>query len=247
LVNLRDVEYADIKIFFQTMYSNYNVMRKNIKLETCNPFITGTIGCASFPHDADNYDELFQLMDKTLYRGKTKGRNCYIIYLESKHKDLQIKELAKHGMYESLHNLVDRFEIRDNTVDKLRDMYNVLEEVLRITNLYYVDSKNVVHDIMGNVDEVPVSDISAVMTTDMFNTNSVDIINDLSPEFYGFLKKNEIEALLIVRIRVNHDIYGYLMCAEPRSLRIWQEDEAALLFFAARLLASHIRETGDGL
>ena len=38
-------------------------------------YITSTTGCASFPKDSDNYDDLFLTVDKALYRGKTKGRN----------------------------------------------------------------------------------------------------------------------------------------------------------------------------
>ncbi len=35
--------------------------------------------------------DLLDLADKALYRGKMKGRNCYIIYLASKHKDINLK------------------------------------------------------------------------------------------------------------------------------------------------------------
>ncbi|MBR1702763.1 MAG: GGDEF domain-containing protein [Lachnospiraceae bacterium] len=47
--------------------------------------ITLSIGCAAYPKDADNYEDLFFLADSALYRAKEKGRNRYIIYNKEKH------------------------------------------------------------------------------------------------------------------------------------------------------------------
>ena len=42
--------------------------------------VTCTVGTATFPLDADNYDDLFKLADHCLYVGKALGRNRFIIY-----------------------------------------------------------------------------------------------------------------------------------------------------------------------
>ena len=34
---------------------------------------------------------------------------------------------------------------------------------------------------------------------------------------------------------------GYLICAEPRNKRIWQEAECAMLYFLAKMVAARIR------
>ena len=47
--------------------------------------ITCSIGCACYPKDADNYDELFNIADKMLYLAKEKGKNRYIIYQDDLH------------------------------------------------------------------------------------------------------------------------------------------------------------------
>lgn len=52
----------------------------NIKQAT----ITVTLGCSVFPKDGNNYETLFKKADKALYRGKRKGRNCFIIYTYDK-------------------------------------------------------------------------------------------------------------------------------------------------------------------
>lgn len=52
------------------------------------PAVTLSIGCAAYPKDADNYNDLFELADFALYRAKEKGRNRYIIYDKEKHGTL---------------------------------------------------------------------------------------------------------------------------------------------------------------
>jgi diguanylate cyclase (GGDEF)-like protein len=247
IVNLRDLEYADKKAFYLNMYANFRVLRKNIKLENCDPFITGTIGSATYPTDADNYDELFQLMDKTLYRGKTKGRNCYIIYVEEKHKNIQIQELVKHGLYQTFYNISRKFDKGKDLMDKLWEMFSVLQEDLRISNLFYISEDEYVRDLMGRHDRVFVSDVSRILKDGMYITNNTEELKDTYIELYSYLKSNEFETVLIVSMSLQGQQMGYLMCAEPHTLRIWQEDECAILLFVAKLLAGYILGTGSRL
>lgn len=47
-------------------------------------YVTATLGSASYPENATDFELLFGIMDKALYRGKSKGRNCFIIYVLEK-------------------------------------------------------------------------------------------------------------------------------------------------------------------
>ena len=60
---------------------------------------------------------------------------------------------------------------------------------------------------------------------DLFSDNSLDKIRLRSPELYRVLEKMEIETVCVVRVGMNTDTDGYLICAEPRNRRIWQEAE----------------------
>ncbi|MBR1797994.1 MAG: GGDEF domain-containing protein [Clostridiales bacterium] len=247
IINRRDIEYADKKKFYLEMYANYNVLRKNISLGVCDPFITGTVGSATYPNDATTYDELFHLVDKTLYRGKTKGRNCYIIYLEEKHKDIQIQELKSHGLYTTLHNLALEFDTDFDIHKKLQKMFPVLKEDMRITDFFYITEEDVVHDVLGNLPATHVGDISALMKDDIFTTNTIDTIRAICPDFSSFLEAHEYESVLILNVGIGDEKIGYLMCAEPRSLRIWQQDERAIVFSVARMLAGFMKGTHQKL
>ncbi len=50
--------------------------------------LTVSIGAALYPDYAKNYDDLFRLTDRMLYRAKEKGRNRYIIYTPEVHGDI---------------------------------------------------------------------------------------------------------------------------------------------------------------
>ena len=58
-----------------------------------------------------------------------------------------------------------------------------------------------------------------------------------SPKFNQALIKNGFESVLVCRIQKDDMIKGYLVWAVRRSLRIWQENECALIFYLAELLA----------
>ena len=248
LVNLRDLTIDQKRQWLNGFYKDDNVLRKNIRLETCRPFITGTIGCASYPENARDYDGLFALVDKTLYRGKTKGRNCYVFYREDLHKNLEIQKIAKHGLYTLLHEIREKFFAGGDTLEeRMCNVCSILFDELRISHLYYTGEKGILHAVgEPEIDEI-VNDIDALMTEDTYSDNSFRRIEYLSPVFCEVLKKWKIETIMIVRIGRKEEREGYLICAETKSLRIWQEDESAILFYLACLIDFQIRLTGEKL
>lgn len=247
IVNLRHRTYDEKKAFLSGIYAGSTVLRRNIHLQDCAPFITGTIGCATFPDDAGDYDALFTLIDKTLYRGKTKGRNCHIIYVEEKHRDIEIRQIARHGVYTTMHSLIRQFELVPGLENKLRSVMPLLMEELRISELYYVGRSGRLCAVRNHCPEEDVSDIYALMTDDLYSSNSLERAERSCPVFYAALKRRDVETLLVVRVSMGMDRYGYLICAEPRSRRIWQEDECAIMYFLAKLLAASIRIDGETL
>lgn len=57
-------------------------MNSQLKVTENTVVITGSIGIAFFPTDANNYEELFQKSDEALYQSKRKGKNCYTFYFD---------------------------------------------------------------------------------------------------------------------------------------------------------------------
>ena len=245
IVNLRDVTYDACKKFFAEMYDG-RVLRKNIQLADCNPFVTGTVGCAVYPKDAQNYTRLFELIDKTLYRGKSKGRNCHIIYVEEKHRDIEIRQIAKHGLYTTFNSLNRQFEFVPGLVNKLRNVMPLLMEELQISDLYYVGSGGIMRAVRNPDVTEPVKGLDRLLRSDdLYASNDMEDVRKRSPDFHKTVKKLEVETLCVVRIGLSMNTYGYLICAEARNRRIWQEAECAILFFLAKMMAATIVIDGE--
>lgn len=245
IVNLRDQNYNELKAFFSDLYSDYHVLRKNICLEDCEPFITGTIGCAVYPKDAQDYASLFTLVDKTLYRGKIKGRNCYIIYVEEKHKDISMQALAGRGIYTIFHDLACRFDSQAALSDKLKAMLDILYDDMRISDLYYVGSDNHFRNISAGGSLGVVTDLDQLIKDDIYTTNEIGNIKAKSRSMFDLCQAHAFETVLIIRIGIQDETFGYLVCAEPKNRRIWQDDEYAIMFFIARMLAVYMQASGE--
>ena len=246
-INFRDLVYDDKKLFCQKLFGNFQVLRKTYHLPEYNLFVTGTAGLASCPEDAQNYNDLFILIDKLLYRGKSKGRNCYIIYTESKHKNIQVIRTRKNSLYDTFKNLAAAFDTSEDLQIKLKAGFESLQNDLHITNLYFIGNDKTITSILDNSSLGKAEDIDALMKEEMFATNEIEQVRDSSPLFYKTLAENEIETVLVMRVSTGDKQYGCLMCAEPHNLRIWQENECAVMFFLARILADflHRRNAAD--
>lgn len=236
LIDLEHIKTDDKNSFFEKLYTNSLALRFTMDFGNGGSFITGTAGAASFPEDADNYADLFSLIDKMLYFGKNKGRNCFNIYQAKEHKDLEVTKIAQRGLYTYIHQLKTDMEAAVGFENKLKTAIPVLSEILKVRDIYYVRNDGRLKSVMNPDFDGDASDISALMTEDLFSENTLDKVKNHSPAFYKTLIINGFETAMIVRIRKAETIFGYLVCAVNRSLRIWQENESAVLYYVAELL-----------
>lgn len=232
-IDLKNIDDENKLNFFENLYGNSKALRKEIYFENGAAFITGTSGSASFPDDAEDFSELFGLIDKMLYLGKTRGRNCFSIYNKEKHKDIEIHKIAENGIFTNMANLKNSLEKEKGIKNKLRKAI----EVLKLRDLFFVDEKGKMTSTMDESFMEDASDLGNLMENDLFSERTLDLIKKRSPKFYAVLTRNGFESVLISRIRKGEIMKGYVVCAVKRSLRIWQETECAILFYLSELLA----------
>ena len=232
-IDLKNIDDENKLNFFENLYGNSKALRKEIYFENGAAFITGTSGSASFPDDAEDFSELFGLIDKMLYLGKTRGRNCFSIYNKEKHKDIEIHKIAENGIFTNMANLKNSLEKEKGIKNKLRKAI----EVLKLRDLFFVDEKGKMTSTMDESFMEDASDLGNLMENDLFSERTLDLIKKRSPKFYSSLTRNGFESVLISRIRKGEFVKGYVVCAVKRSLRIWQETECAILFYLSELLA----------
>ena len=110
--------------------------------------ITISVGVTLYPDYSDDYEELFSLTDKLLYRAKEKGRNRYIIYTPEVHAHIRGKgeEVTQQPQViytEKMKNrlimdLMDKFLLTDNT--------NIDVAMKNIITAYNLDELYLVYD-----------------------------------------------------------------------------------------------------
>ena len=130
LIDLKNIEDKDKINFFENLFGNSQALRTEVYFENGAAFVTGTSGSATYPDDSDDFTELFGLVDKMLYLGKNRGRNCYTIYDEIKHKNIEIHKIAKNGIFTNLHKLKMDLEKHKGFENKLLKAIPQITEVL---------------------------------------------------------------------------------------------------------------------
>ncbi|MCR5310318.1 MAG: GGDEF domain-containing protein [Lachnospiraceae bacterium] len=245
LINFRDTKFDDKQSFFEDIYVNTGVLRRKIDVDDHSLFITGTTGCATFPYDADNYDDLFSLIDKTLYHGKSKGRNCFVIYEESIHKDLDMKKIVRQGIYTNMNTLMSRIEQVKGFENRLLSVMNLLQTELSISEIFYCGKGLMLRSLIDKSLRRKVNDLICLMNDDLYAESDIENLKGDYPVLYDALKVRNVHSALIVKIGLNAETDGYLICASSREHRIWQEDECGILYFIAKSLAAYIRLSGE--
>ncbi|MCR5387810.1 MAG: GGDEF domain-containing protein, partial [Lachnospiraceae bacterium] len=237
LIDLKHITKEEKYAFFHKLYNHSDAMRIEIDFGNVSSFITGTSGVASFPEDSDNFDNLFGIIDKMLYLGKRRGRNCYSVYDEEKHKNLEITKLSHHGIYSSMSDLRNATDEAKGFEAKLKVAMPFVLEALQVNDMYFVGEDGKMKSVNNLSFEAEAGDIAGIFDEDMFFDSTLERVEQNAPVFYSALKQNGFESALAAKIRKQDKVYGYLVCAVKRSFRIWQERECAIMYYLAGILA----------
>lgn len=242
IVYLKSNTYDDVHDFYDGVYDSGKVLRRILHIRDLDIFMTATVGCASYPTDGEDFDALFAKIDKTLYRGKSKGRNCYIIYVPAKHANLEITTLAKHSLYETLRLASQNFDESRGVNVRMQRAFAPIAENLRLNKLLYINGAGQLKDALSQVVLSEHTRVSEYLNgRDMVSFTHLEDVKDELPDFFAALDALNYNAALISRISREGVTFGYLVvCPEQRTMRMWQDDEFAAIFFLCRLVATHL-------
>jgi diguanylate cyclase (GGDEF)-like protein len=185
--------------------------------------LTTSIGCASSPKDALNYDDLFKLADRCLYIAKAKGRNRFIIYTREIHGS--IEEIMNTDNSIKIGKKVSdsqRLEFVADAVTRLNDWgEGAVNPVIKDMMKYFDVDRIVVYDVATGKPvstAVPIEDVNENICTyfDSFKetfreTNTLyygDSVNLKMPypEFYEYVQKHEFLSLFVYSIKNKGEI-----------------------------------------
>ena len=236
IIYLKSNKYDDVHDFFARLYDTNGAVRRSIYLDKVRVFITATIGSASYPLDAESYDDLFVKMDKALYRGKSKGRNCYIVYVHEKHKDIVVNDRGTNSLLNKTEHL--KQIVKESNKDVL--VHNIIEYLFRSLHpkdTLFVYKNNVVRSAFLAEDISIVDNMYSIVDNIMkdkniFPSSNPNDIKTRFPETISLISENKIHAFVCIKVKN----LGYIILYENAVTRMWQDYDLVLINFAATLL-----------
>lgn len=228
--------YDIIRQMFQTPKDGTcsNVFRKTLKYNDFQPFITATLGAVQYPEDAITYDDLFLAADKALYRGKEKGRNCYIIYLKDKHEHIDINKLKKKSILDGITRLNHFAENKDDDIClRVRKIFEFLREFISSNGTYYIEPSGYCRgfNIYFNPEYID----------ELLNDNKQFVcsqrVNIIENKLFDSIKEANVSAFILQKCVFNGEAHGYIIVFDKEIHHIWQEEDALITYCAAHLIA----------
>ena len=238
-ISFKALTYDEKKELCYGIYDEHLVLKREYNIGERNVRLTGTIGMASFPADAKSYDELFSLIDKTLYRGKYKGRNCYIIYVEEKHKDISIGAIRHINHYHTLKLLTDLFEGTDDFLMKIKKGFEIIRDDMSLSDMFYLNNKKELFCISSAETYGTIDNIEAIMDDEVSAFIDLKDYRESCPDLVRILLDgNSYATAIIARLNFRGKTNGYIICTISGAHRLWQENDYSTMLIFAKLISS---------
>ena len=241
VIYFKATDYDSVRSYVEKMFNEGGIVRRKFKIDNLAFYVTATIGCASFPKDAKNYDELFLTIDKALYRGKTKGRNCFIIYVESKHKNIQVHMREQSSLVNMFNRIAElSSDTKFEPSQKLVHILDYITVALQITrsSVLFVD-KTALSSGDGyncNIDDECLNIFANLTANDTLFIPSGLFNLAKHKKLVQFLEDNKIITFMVSKIVINKKTFGYIVLFEDKITRIWQEKEAAVCLYLNKVI-----------
>jgi len=225
------------------------------------PVITLSMGCASYPKDADNYSDLFSLADFALYRAKEKGRNRYIIYDIEKHGSLaqihkttkletRINNRGNMSKGDILCVIMDRvFGEELYPIDKLLDDFIENFEPQRIT-IYDADKAKVLYMAGARVPSKEIiEETQAYILSEFWQKkyvyddiaiNNISIIENTDKQAYELMKKQGIISCVHIKFCDKNGARCILSLESVTRRVTWSNDYMHYYKLMARTLSQYV-------
>lgn len=246
IIYFGDTDYDAIHAFLGGMFRNEQVFRRNLLVRGRTIFSTATIGSAVCPRNAESFESLFALVDKALYRGKSKGRNCFIIYVPEKHAHLEIPTLARRSLYDAFCHMAEAFDEEASTASRLGRAFAALKEFLNLHRLLFLSADNQLFDAEDGSLLCAAEPPASLISGGLYTARSLHELERVCPSIAKTLSQLDFESVLISEVRTREQFYGYLLfCPEIHTLHIWQENECVAAFFLSRMLAQRLERQGE--
>ena len=219
--------------------------------------VTCSMGIARFPLNAKNYEELFQLADKSLYIAKYRGRNCYILYKPEIHDKIimenkQVNErLASGKFYEE--NVSEKMEILDLLAKIKREDSQSVQNLLENLRIHLQLSKITIYDknfdllYMVGLDSKEIRSEFIKSHRNYFqlfneygflHQNNTNVLGSIDGSRYDMYRSANIASILEVATKDKNGELNFLFCFDLyKPGRSFMRDEVSFALMVARKLS----------
>lgn len=238
---------------------------KNITSELNVDFdVTATIGCARFGIDSNTYDGLFDCADRALYRGKRKGKNCFIIYDPIKHTNIiaskmysQIEETnSSNKLVNIILNIYSILENKDNTFEEI--LQNVLDFLVQVLSpdravIYFYENDGKEKIVSASYKDKEDIYRNKMIPPDLWDEhykkrlcviNRTKNLKNANPKLCDILQKEGIESILRCKLEYKDIRIG---CIEIVSYtqHDWTMFESDVMSLVSRLISMNIYKINE--
>lgn len=212
--------------------------------------ITLTTGVTCFPKDAHDFEDIFNKADRALYRGKSKGRNCFIVYVHEKHKDITMKsrndiKINSTYMFMQVFDLLNR---NKKFKKNITELLSYLSNNLLIDHLCIQSNNQIIFDYVHSLSRL--TEFKYIDTNILYrqmnsygisNINQITGAESIHKDLFEKNQEQKILAQLCFSIKYDGVSYGVIRADMCTSNRIWQTEEFNLLITVANTLALIIK------
>lgn len=248
---------ADLKSILRTIRTNVEWAYKGIRDDV---HVTCSIGIAGYPKDGSNYDVLFKIADKMLYRAKENGKNRYIIYIPEIHGDLdgdmqKIRTplpaggLSKQGKEYLVLRLMEHF-LNKNAISG-QMLLNEVGPAFNLVEAHIIHGEFLQEHVFWGIDGRERGTFEDIFDTvkfrQLFDENNLAVIHhvyDLEfscPEAYAYLNDRQITSALVYRMETKEPGYVAFFRSETSS-RLWADSDKAYLNFISKMIELYIND-----
>lgn len=244
IIYIGDARYEVVHPFLGSLLGPEKVARKTMCLSNVSIFVTVTIGSASFPYDAKDFSELFAKADKALYRGKIKGRNCYIVYVDEMHRNIDVHRKENTYLPDTFNSFENIFKKKEDFNSKLKAVVDSLANIFNLPDAcIWFNDKTAISHLKPNSYTIKASlyeeTLQLLDECDFFSSSDLIGIKKKSPALNRFFSANLIQSVIIAKIGIG-DAMGVLLLYENTIVRMWQEREISTAMYIARLITAII-------
>lgn len=218
-----------------------------------------TSGISRFKIDATTFDELFVKADKALYRGKRKGKNCFVIYDEMLHGSIIEKGtslkcesfslvgnqtiLLSNGIFDILNKEISKVSL-EKVVENIAKFFNAdrciiyqIKDDYEIPFVSYYKDQNEI-GAEDNIKRDP--KLWNIHMINGFNKmNNVSNIVNLNSKLYLTLSETKIKAIMRKTLEHGGNTFGSVYLSSYKG-RDWSLDEQDAYKFIINFISLYV-------